>query len=163
MQLGCATCSILTGAPGRGHMATAAARVRGWYWGVAVLAFVWATAGCFAYVSQVSMGETELARLPVAQAEIWRMMPAWVTAAYAVAVWAGFGGAAGLLMRRRWAAHAYALSLAGVLTQFGWTFLATPILRTVGLSAVGFPAFIAAAGILLLWFSITAERRGWLG
>jgi hypothetical protein len=137
-------------------------RVPAWYWAVAALALLWEAMGCYAYVSQVSMDSAALAQLPAAQRDIWASMPAWATGAYAVAVWAGLVGAAGLLLRRDWARLAFAASLAGVIVQFGWTFLATPVLATIGKSAAAFPAFILLVAALLLWFSFAATRRGWL-
>ncbi len=139
-----------------------AGRVPGWYWVVAVLALLWEAMGCYAYVTQVSMDSAALARLPAAQRDLWMAMPPWVTGAYAVAVWAGLIGALGLLLRRGWARLAFAASLVAVVVQFGWTFLATPILTTIGPSAAGFPAFILLVAALLLWFAGFAAKRGWL-
>lgn len=136
--------------------------VPGWYWAVAVLLLLWSLAGCFAYLTQVSMSEAEMAALPKAQADIWRSMPAWATAAYAIAVWLGFAGAVGLLLRRHWARLAYLVSLVAVIVQFGWTFLATDIMTTVGPSAAVFPAFIIAVAAFSVWFAGFAIRRGWL-
>ncbi|HEX8124663.1 MAG TPA: hypothetical protein VF548_03700 [Allosphingosinicella sp.] len=135
-------------------------RVPGWYWAAAIAALLWEAMGCYAYLTQVSMDSADLARLPARQAEIWAAMPAWAVGAYAVAVWSGLLGAAGLLLRRRWARPAFAASLAGVVVQFGWTFLATPILSTMGASAALFPAFILAVAALLLWFASAEARRG---
>ena len=131
-----------------------------WYWAVAVVALLWALAGCFAYVTQVGMSAEDLARLPQAQQDIWNAMPAWVTAAYAVAVWAGLGGAIGLLLRKAWAQPLYLLSLLGIVVQFGWTFFATDIMTTVGPSSAAFPAFILIAGIALVWFAGYSRKRG---
>jgi hypothetical protein len=139
------------------------ARVPPWYWAVAVLALAWEAMGCFAYWMQVGMDAADLARLPAAERDIWAAMPAWVVGAYAVAVWGGLLGAIGLLLRRGWARLAFAASLVAVLVQFGWTFLATPVLTTVGNMAAAFPAFIVAMAALLLWFSGLAAKRGWLG
>lgn len=133
-----------------------------WYWVAAGLALLWSLAGCAAYVSQVSMTPADLAALPAAQRDIWAAMPAFVIGAYAVAVWSALGGAIGLLLRRRWATALFALSLAAVLVQFGWTFLATDILTTVGPGAAAFPAFIILAAVAMLWFAASAQRRGWL-
>lgn len=134
-----------------------------WYWIVAAVALLWALAGCAAYVTQVGMSPADLAELPVAQQEIWAMMPAWVTSAYALAVWIGLAGAVALLLRRRIARSLYVVSLFAVIVQFGWTFLATPILTTVGAAAsVPFPLFIVVAGVALVWFSGFAIARGWL-
>ena len=137
-------------------------RIPGWYWAVAGLALLWEAMGCFAYLNQVGMEAAELARLPAAQRDIWSAMPAWAVAAYAVAVWVGLLGAVGLLLRRRWARPAFAVSLVAIVVQFGWTFLATPIMTTSGPSAAAFPAFILLAAALLLWFSGLASKRGWL-
>ena len=134
-----------------------------WYWIVAVLALLWALAGCFAFVTQMTMGAAELARLPAAQREVWEAMPGWVEGAYAVAVGAGLLGSAALLLRRRWAWELFALSLAGIVVQFGWTFLATPILGTLGPAAtVPFPAIIAIVCIAEIVFARMAAARGWL-
>jgi hypothetical protein len=132
------------------------------YWVAAVVALLWALAGCFAYVTQVGMSAEELARLPQAQQDIWNATPAWITGAYAVAVWSGFAGAIALLLRRRWARPLYLVSLVAVAVQFGWTFAATNILATMGPSAAGFPAFIFAAGVLQWWFARVAAKAGWL-
>lgn len=134
-----------------------------WYWVVSVLALLWGAAGCFAYVSQVTISPEDFARLPEAQRQIWASMPGWVTGAYAVAVWISLAGALALLLRRRLARTAYIVSLIAVLVQFGWVFLATPILGLYPLAeAVTFPLVIVVLGIALVWFSNMAARRGWL-
>lgn len=137
-------------------------RVPGWYWAVVAAALLWEAMGCYAYLTQVTMDSGDLARLPALQRDVWTSMPAWATAAYAIAVWSGLLGGLGLLLRRRWAGLAFAASLAGVIVQFGWSFLATPLLATMGASAAAFPAFILIVAVLLLWFSSVAAKRGWL-
>lgn len=136
--------------------------VPGWYWAVAILALAWEAIGCFVYLMQVMMDAAELAKLPAAQRDLWLSMPPWLTGIYAIAVWVGLSGALGLLLRQRWARSAFAVSLAAVIVQFGWIFLATPILSTIGTSAAAFPAFIALMGAFLLWFADLAAKRGWL-
>ncbi|HEX8309585.1 MAG TPA: hypothetical protein VF645_14330 [Allosphingosinicella sp.] len=137
-------------------------RVPGWYWAAALAALVWNGFGCFMYLTQVGMDPAEMARLPEVQQEVWRAMPAWAVGAYAIAVWAGLLGAIGLLLRRRWARLAFAASLAGVVVQFGWSFLGSRILAAMGPSALAFPAFIFLVVALLLWLSAVATKRGWL-
>ena len=133
-----------------------------WYWVGSVLALVWALAGCFAYWSQVSMTADDLAKLPPAQAAMWAMMPKWVVGAYAVAVWAALAGAFGLLLRKAWARPLFLVSLIGVVVQFGWTFFATPLLKTQGGGAALFPLFILIAGMAMLALARHASARGWL-
>lgn len=138
------------------------ARVPGWYWAVAIVALLWEAMGCFSYVTKVAMDSAALAQLPAAERDIWTSMPGWVVGAFAVAVWSGLLGAVGLLLRRSWARFAFAVSLLAVIVQFGWTFLATPILSTIGTSAAAFPAFILLVAAALLWFAGLAAKRGWL-
>lgn len=133
-----------------------------WYWVVAVLALLWTAAGCFAYVGQMTISAEDFARLPQAQQDIWNASPGWVTAAYAVAVWSGLAGAVGLLLRKSFARPFFLLSLLGVIVQFGWVFIATEILTTVGPSAAIFPLCIVAIAIFLIWFSGLAQSRGWI-
>ncbi|WP_157215804.1 hypothetical protein [Flavisphingomonas formosensis] len=133
-----------------------------WYWIVAVVALLWSLMGCFACYSQLTMSPADFARLPSAQQETWRSMPGWVKADYAVAVIAGLLGSLGLLMRRRWARPLYLVSLIAVVLQFGWVFLASPVLKLVGPSAIPFPALIVALAVLFFWFSGLAIRRAWV-
>lgn len=133
-----------------------------WYWVVAVLALLWTLAGCFAYVSQMTISPADFAKLPQAQQDIWNASPGWVTAAYAVAVWSGLAGAVGLLLRKAFAQRFFILSLLGVIVQFGWVFASTAILTTVGPSSVVFPLCIALIAAFLIWFSGMAQKRGWI-
>jgi hypothetical protein len=134
-----------------------------WFWVVAVLSTLWSFGGCFAYYTQVSMTAAQLAQLPAAQQEIWKMMPAWVTAAYAVAVWVGLLGSLALLARKKLAHPLFIVSAIGVVVQFGWVFLGSPILTIMPVGkSLPFPAFIFIVALLLIWFSAMATRRGWL-
>ena len=135
-----------------------------WFWIVAVLALLWELAGCFAFYTQMTMTPEAMAKLPVAQREIWEATPVWINAAYGVAVVVGLAGAILLLLRRRLAATAFLVSLAAVIVQFGYTFLATPILKTMPLGeSAPFPAFVVLMAAGLWWFAGWAGKTGWLG
>jgi hypothetical protein len=136
--------------------------VPGWYWAVAVLALLWEAAGCFAYLSSVTMKAGDMAGYSAAQRAIFDATPVWVWCAYAVAVWVGLSGALALLMRQRWARSAFIVSLAAALVQFGWVFLGTPTLKTVGASAAAVPVCVTVIGAFLIWFAGAAAKRGWL-
>lgn len=137
--------------------------VPGWYWAVAAVAAAWEAVGCYFYLVQVRMGEAELAALPPAQAEAFAGMATWQWSVFAVAVWVGLAGALGLLLRRRWAQWALLVSLIAAVIQYGYTFLATPILERMSASeALPLPVSIIVVGALLAWFAGWARRRGWL-
>lgn len=142
----------------------AADRPPTWYRVVAVLAVVWMLIGVLAWIADLRMDPAALAQLSDAQQQLYAARPGWVFAVYAVAIFSGLAGAVGLLLRRRWATPALAVSLAAVVAQFGYTIFGMRAVELLGAgTALPFPLTIVAIGALLLWFSVRASRRGWLG
>ena len=134
-----------------------------WYYVVATLLTLWALMGCYAYLAQVTMNADDFARMPPAQQDMMRGLPAWITAVYAIAVWSGLAGAICLFLRLKFAPTAYVVSLVAVIVQFGWILTALPIIKTMGFAeAAGFPIFIALVGAASVWFARMAAARGWL-
>ena len=130
------------------------------FWIISTLLLAWAIIGDMAYLAQVTADLDALARTDPVSASAFRAMPQWVWAAYAIAVWAGTAGAVSLLLRRRWAAPLYAISLAAVVVQFAWTFTATPLLTAKGFGVAVFPLVIVAIGIFSLWWARTNAKSG---
>lgn len=137
-------------------------RVPAWFWAVSVLALLWEALGCSSYLHDVSMTAADIAALPEGQRQLYAAMPAWQAAVYAVAVWVGLSGAVMLLMRRAWARPFFTVSLIACLIQFGYSFLVLKAGDVLGSAAYPLPAAIIAVAILLVWFSTTALKRGWL-
>jgi hypothetical protein len=134
-------------------------RAPAWFWLVCGLALLWEAAGVAAYLGQV-YGDG--AALSEAQRSLIRSTPAWVTGAYATAVFAGLAGAVSLLLKRRWAASLFILSLAAAVVQFGWVFTAGRAAELLGPSAAIFPVAIILVGVALVWLARRADRNGWL-
>ena len=134
-----------------------------WFWVVAVIALLWAGMGCWSYLNEVTMTPDDLAKLPVAQREAWAAMPKWLFGVFAIAVWSALAAAIAMVLRRRIARTLYIVSLVAIVVQFGWLFVMTPMLKTMGFAeAAGVPIVIAVAGAVLIWFSGMAAQRGWL-
>ncbi len=125
--------------------------VPGWLRIVAALALIWNLIGIWSYLGSVgavpSMGAADRSE-----------MPAWATAAFAIAVFAGALGSLGLLLLKRWASPLLILSLIATLALDLWAF----VLRPGGTSDVVMPIIVTVIGILLVWLASTASRRGWL-
>ena len=134
-------------------------RVPGWFWAVAILALLWESAGVAAYLGQVYGDGSSLSD---AQRRLITSTPAWVTGAYAIAVFGGLAGAAALLLRRRWAVALFTISVAAAAIQIAWVFTAGDAIALLGASAAIFPITIIVAGGLLVWFARRSERNGWL-
>ena len=96
----------------------------------------WNIVGLAAWGMQINASPEQLANGDAAVADVWRSMPLWVWGAYTVAVWGGLGGAVALLMRRRVAVALFAISLTGIVAQFGRSFLVSPPLTLTSLSCL---------------------------
>lgn len=134
-----------------------------WFTIVAVILLLWGLAGCvslylhFAYGPDIDPNATDWDRAYFAA------LPMWLNVDYVIAVGAGVLGSIALLMRSKWAVPLYWVSLAAVILQFGYIFLATDIIAVKGAWTTYFPAFILAMALLQVWFAGRAKRRGWLG
>ncbi len=132
--------------------------VPGWFWIVAGVAVLWEAMGVASYVGQAY----ELTPMDENQRRLVASTPAWVTGAYAIAVFSGLAGALGLVLRRRWAAWMLDLSLIAAILQFGWVILFSEASRLLGQGALVLPVVIVVVAALLVAFARTAVRRGWL-
>jgi len=132
------------------------------YW-ISGAALLWNITGIVAYVSQVSMSPETLASLPEAQRALYENVPAWATAAYAIAVNAGALGCVLLLLRKALALPVLVVSLVGVLVQFGHAWFMSPALEVMGASTVVFPLVIMGIGVYLIWVANDAKSKGWIG
>ena len=81
------------------------------YWLVAVLSFLWYAVGVFNYLAQAYMTDETLVSLPDEVQLYYTNLPAWVTAAFALAVFSGLLGSVGLLLRKKWASFLFFSSL----------------------------------------------------
>lgn len=127
---------------------------------VGVLALLWNLMGDAAYLMQVTADLPALAEADPYQAKLFEQMPQWAWSAYAIAVWGGTLATVALLLRRRLAVPLYAVSLAAVLVQFGYSFLGTDLLAVKGGGAALFPAVIILIAIALLVHARRMAKRG---
>lgn len=140
-------------------MARGMALKRHAFW-AAIVFLIWSVIGIAAFVGQAAQDLDALARTDAYQAHLFATMPTWGWAAYAIAVFAGFVGSVALLLRSRWAVPFYLLSLAGIVVQFGRTFLMTDLLAVRGWGTAVFPAFIALVALVQLWLAMKLRRDG---
>jgi hypothetical protein len=91
-----------------------------WFWIIAVIALIWNAMGVNAYLQQAYNTESYRAMYTKEQIEIASNLPAYVTAAFAIAVFAGALAALLLVFRKKLATTLFYLSLLGVLVQMGY-------------------------------------------
>ncbi|WP_047245372.1 hypothetical protein [Maribacter thermophilus] len=133
-----------------------------WFWIVSIVALLWNLIGVVSYLGQAFMTDEDLALLSEAERELIETQPAWVTAAFALAVWGGTLGCIFLLLRKKWAKPVFIISLIGILAQFGYSLLLSNNMDVYGASAVVFPIIIIVVGVLLLLFANASIRKQWL-
>lgn len=127
-----------------------------WFWIVSVIALVWNGMGVNAYLQQAYNTESYQAMYTEEQLEIASNMPSWVTAAFAIAVFAGALAAIGLLLRKSWSVKLWLLSLLAVIIQMGY------ILINGYASSIGMTIMIIIFALIFVWFSRKSEANGWL-
>lgn len=133
-----------------------------WFWIISVLALLWNLMGVVAYLGQAYMTDEALSALPEPQQALYTAQPAWVTGAFAIAVWAGLLGCIALLLRKGWAHPVFLISLIGILAQMGYVFFMSDTLAVMGNSASIMPIFVIVIGVALLVFAQLANNRNWL-
>jgi hypothetical protein len=138
---------------------TSVRTVPGWFYAVAAVALLFEAFGCFMYIAQVT---ADHASLPLDQRAMWDATPAWMIAAYAVAVWVGVIGAVLLLMRRKLAVPLLLVSLVAVIVQFSGLFLVPQLRQTVPDTALVGPVALILCCYLIFQFARLAHKRGWL-
>ncbi|MCB2059568.1 MAG: hypothetical protein R3E09_11480 [Novosphingobium sp.] len=129
-------------------------------WIVGVLSLIWNAFGAFDYLMTNMRNEAYLANFPPEVITMVDEFPAWIIAAWAVGVWLGLAGSILLLLRMRYAVHAFGLSILGLVATTGYMFgLDIPeSLKTPGTNAVNLMIWIVA--VFLLLYSIRMHRTG---
>jgi uncharacterized protein with PQ loop repeat len=133
-----------------------------WFWILGIAALIWNLFGVMAYIMQVTLSDEALAQLPADQRMLYETIPAWATAAFATAVFAGVLGCIALLLRKTWATPLFVLSLVGVLVQMFHAFFLTDSMTVNGPGSAAMPLLVIIIAAGLVWYSRLATARGWL-
>lgn len=133
-----------------------------WFWIIGVIALIYNGMGINAYLQQAYNTESFQAMYSAEQLELIATTPAWATAAFAIAVFAGFLGCVGLLLRKKWAKSLFLLSLLGILVQMIYNFFISKDLEVYGPEAYIVPLMVIIVGFLLIWFAKKGIAKGWL-
>ncbi|SFS34142.1 hypothetical protein [Lutibacter maritimus] len=122
------------------------------FWVISVIALLWNIMGVIAYLSQAYITDEALALLPEAEQAWYNNVPAWVTAAFAIAVFAGTLGSIALLLRKKWAVTLFIMSLVGVVVQSIYSFFIQNYVEITGEKAI-MPTVVILIALFLVWYS----------
>ena len=144
-------------------MTTTAQKPPIWFWIVSVIALLWNAMGVMAYLGQAFLTEEALAAMPPEQQEIYNIdYPAWYTAAFAIAVFAGFIARVMLLARKKLANILFIISFIAVIVQSIYTFFLSPLKDKMTAFDSSMSISIPIIAILLIVFSNKGIAKGWL-
>lgn len=130
-----------------------------WFTVAAIGALLFEAFGAYAYWVHVT---TDPAGLPIDQRDMVLAMPAWMTAAYGLAVWVGLAGAALLLLRRRLAEPLLLVSLLAAVVQFSALLIEPAMRNLVGSDDLLVPFLIILVCYAIWHFARRARSSGWL-
>ena len=133
--------------------------VPGWFTVAATASLLFMALGCATYILHVT---SDPASLPLDRRAAAEAQPAWVTAAYAIAVWAGLVGALLLLLRRRLAEPLLLLSVIAVVVWLAGLLLVAELRRAIATNDIAVAVVVALITGTIWSFARRCRKRGWL-
>lgn len=143
-------------------MNTFSRKPNGLFWVVSIIALLWNIMGVLNYLSQAFMTEEVLATLPKEQQIMFPEVPAYVTAAFAIAVFGGALGALLLLLRKKLSKMLFLLSFLGIAVQMSYGLIMIENSDSYGPGGIFMPVLIIVLGAFLIFYSRKADANGWL-
>lgn len=142
-------------------METIGAAKTPWHlWIVGAVMLLWNAIGAADYVMTQIKYEPYMSQFTAEQLEYFYGFPAWVDAAWAVAVWSGVIGALLLLLRKKQAVPVFAVSLGAMMLTSIHNFLLSGGAALMGTEAVIFSAVIFVIAVWLLLYARGLAGRG---
>ncbi len=129
------------------------------YWLISIVALFWNFMGIIAYLGQAYISDDALKMLPEENQLYFSNVPAWVTAAFAVAVFGGFLGAIGLIIRKKWAYFLFIISFLALVAQHVYNFFIQNYIEMTG-SQMILPIVTFIVALFLIYFSKQKSQQG---
>lgn len=130
------------------------------FWIIGIIALIWNLMGVAAYLFQAYMTEEELLALPPEEQALYADIPAWVTAAYALAVFGGALGCILLLLRKKLATFVFIISFASIVVQMTYNLFMSKAAEVYGPGGVIMTLMVIVIGAFLVWYSKNMEKKG---
>jgi hypothetical protein len=117
--------------------------------------------GVNAYLQQAFKTEASTAELNAEQIDLINSLPAWMTALFAIAVFAGIIGCIALLMRKKMAVNLFAISfVAATIQQLYWLFGTNAVALFSEMQPYLMPVLIIVFAAFLVWYAKDQYRKG---
>ena len=122
-------------------------------WVVGALALLWNGYGGYDYVMTQTNNAAYLAQFTAEQRAYFDSYPMWMEAVWAVGVWGGVLGAVLLLLRMKWAFHAFLASLIAFAISVVYGQMSD------GAALMGTTGMVFSAAIFLIGLGLTVYAR----
>ncbi len=129
-------------------------------WIVGVLAVLWNAMGAFDYSATQLKLEFYMAQFTQEQLDYFYAFPAWMDAAWAIAVWSSLLGSLALLLRKSWAVWLFGLAILGLAISTVYNFVLSNGAEMMGSGAVMFTAVIWVIAVVLFFYARAMAKRG---
>ena len=131
------------------------------YWLVVILSFLWYAVGVFNYLAQAYMTDETLVSFPDEVQLYYTNLPAWVTAAFALAVFGGLLGSVGLFLRKKWASFLFLGSFFAIVAQQFHSFFIQDFIEITIEKAI-MPLLVLIIALYMIYYSRKSETEGLL-
>lgn len=133
-------------------------------WLVGVLSLAWNSVGAYDYLMTNTKGDAYMRASGMTQEMIdyFNAMPTWMYGPWAFGVWGAVLGSILLLLRSRWAVHAFAVSFLGALVNMIYQKFMNPMPPLPeALAAMGYMAYvITVIAAFLAWYAWSMNKKG---
>ncbi len=130
-----------------------------WFWLVALLAVLWNYGGVMDFMMTHTQNQDYMANFTAAQQEYFYSFPLWANIAWAAGVFGAMLGSLLLLLRTRFAFHAFAISIGGMVVSFAYQFISDAPDDLYSFATIAFTVAIWVIAFLLLWFSLAMQKN----
>jgi hypothetical protein len=128
---------------------------------ISIFALLWNAIGAFQFFVEMSMTEETLSSYPQDIQNFMHNIPSWFTYAFGIAVFVGFIGSLGLVLRKNWSILLLQISFLAVFAMtFYDFFMQDDVAMTVKFSTM--PIVVFVISLFLLIFSRRAKFKGYL-
>ena len=130
------------------------------FWIIGISALIWNLMGVFQYLSMAYMTADDLAAMPLEVQALYENIPAWVTAAFALAVFGGALGCILLLLRKKLATFVFIISFVSILVQMTHWLLMSKAIEVYGPGGMIMPVMVIVIGAFLVLYSREMKSQG---
>lgn len=130
-------------------------------WLVGIVGLLWNAYGAIDFAMSMAMGDAwyRMAGMTEAQIGYMHAYPAWTYVVWFAGTWGALIGAVLLLAKRRWAVHAFAVSLIGFLVSLVYAYVLSDAQSVLG-GMVVMHIVIFVGCVFFLWYAWAMGKRG---